>query len=131
MHGGPPHEERNCTSNKLICRIEIWPIHRLIHGAQGPCLDPVAQIAANLLRFGIVNPALVDRYGNIIAQERILAASRLGVTRFLVIVVDQQSEGPPGPRITGRKIVDNTPWDNGAGHGRLTDTKRNAKDKDK
>ena len=110
----------------MICRIEIWPIHRL------PGLDPVAQIAANMRRFGIINPALVDRYGNIIANERILAASRLGVTRFLVIVLDQQSEShPSAPRITGRKIVDNTPWDNGAGHGRLTETMKNTKDKDK
>jgi hypothetical protein len=116
----------------MIYRIEIWPIHRLIHDAQEPCLDPVAQIAANMRRFGIVNPALVDRYENIIADGRILAASRLSLTRFPAIVLDQQSEGhPPAPRITGNKIVDNTPWDNEAGHGRLTETKRNTKDKDK
>src|SRR5258706_1038326 len=132
MPGGTPHQERNYTNNKLIYRIDTSPIHRLIHDAQEPCLDSVAQIAANMRRFGIVNPALVDRYENIISNERILAASRLGLTRFLVIMLDQQSEGhPPAPRITGRKIVDNTPWDNGAGHGRLTETKQNTKDKDK
>ena len=133
-HGDPPHQERNYTTNKMIYRIETSPIHRPIH-AQNPRLHPVLQTAqstASMRRWGVVNPALVDRYENIIADGRIRAASRLGLTRFPVVVLDQQSEGhPPAPRITGRKIVDNTPWDNGAGHGRLTETKRNTKDKDK
>jgi ParB-like chromosome segregation protein Spo0J len=119
----------------MIYRIEIWPIHRLIHDAQKPRLHPVAQIAqvtANMRRFGVVNPALVDRYENIIADGRILAASQLGLTRVPVVVLDHQSEGQARAlRTADSKIVENTRWDDKAGHGRLTETKRNTNDKEK
>ena len=124
----------NIMNKKIVYRLEIGSIHRQIHYEQNPRLHPVAQIAqstTNMRRFGVVNPALVDRYENIIAHGRILAASQVSLTRFPVIVLDHQSEGQaPALRIAGNKIVDNTRWDDEAGHGRLTETKRNTNDKE-
>ena len=77
---------------KIVRQIEVWPIGRLIPYANNPLTHPdeqIAQICISIQEHGMVNPILVDKYGNVIAGHgRILAAQLLGLTELPVIVLD-------------------------------------------
>jgi DNA modification methylase len=73
----------------------------------------VRQLAASEEEFGLVNPALVDKDGNIIAGHgRILAARKNGLTDFPVIVLDHLTPAQVRKlRIADNRIAENARWD--------------------
>jgi DNA modification methylase len=73
----------------------------------------VAQIIASMRKYGMVNPVLIDRSGNVIAGHgRILAARQMGLTHLPVIVLDHLSEAEVRAfRIADNKIAENAGWD--------------------
>jgi DNA modification methylase len=102
--------------NKMVDRIEIWPIDRLIPYAGNPLVHPeeqLAQIAASIDGNGMVNPILVDKHGNVIAGHgRIFACQRLGWAELPVIILDHLTEAQVRAlRIADNKIAANALWD--------------------
>jgi DNA modification methylase len=114
-----PFSERSLSTVKIpfiVSHIELWPIDRLIPYARNPrshSAEQVAQIAASEGEFGVVNPALVDVDGNIIAGHgRILAARKNGLTDFPVIVLDHLTPSQVRKlRIADNRIAENARWD--------------------
>jgi len=104
------------TRPYIVSRIELWPIEKLLPYAGNPRSHPadqVAQIAASEKEFGVVNPALVDTAGNIIAGHgRILGARQNGLTDFPVIVLDHLTPSQVRKlRIADNRIAENARWD--------------------
>jgi DNA modification methylase len=103
-------------SLKIVDRIEHWPLTRLVRYARNPRThspQQIHQLVASMRRFGIVNPALVDKQGNLIAGHgRILAAEQMGLTEFPVIVLDHLTEAQADAlRVADNKIAENAGWD--------------------
>jgi len=104
------------NSPKTVNRIEIWPIDRLFPYAMNPRTHShaqVAQIAASMREFGVVNPVLVDQEGKVIAGHgRILAAARMGLSQLPVIVLDHLTQAQARAlRIADNKIAEKAGWD--------------------
>jgi DNA modification methylase len=104
------------NSTKILSEIEIWPIDKLVPYAMNPRTHSnvqIGQIARSMEEFGVVNPALVTRDGTVIlGHGRILAAKRLGLTHFPVIVADHLTEAQVRAiRIADNKIAENAGWD--------------------
>ncbi|WP_240048488.1 ParB N-terminal domain-containing protein [Crenalkalicoccus roseus] len=75
--------------------------------------EQVAQIAASILEFGFVAPALVDERGELIAGHgRLLAAKSLGLDTVPTIVRAGLSEAQKAAyRLADNRIALNTGWD--------------------
>jgi hypothetical protein len=101
---------------KIVTDIEVWPIERLIPYANNPLTHPeeqIAQISLSIEEHGMVNPILVDKYGNVIAGHgRILAAQLSGLPELPVIVLDHLTQAQARAlRIADNKIAANARWD--------------------
>jgi DNA modification methylase len=101
---------------KLVDKIEIWAIDRLIAYVKNPRVHSkaqVAQIVASIRTYGMVNPILVDKLGNVIAGHgRILAGQEMGLTHLPVIVLDHLTEAEVRQlRIADNRIAENGRWD--------------------
>jgi DNA modification methylase len=104
------------NSPKILNEIELWPIDRLVPYTMNPRThspQQIAQIAASMQEFGVVNPALSTKAGNVIAgSAMILAAKLLGLTHFPVIVADHLTEAQVRTlRIADNRIAENAGWD--------------------
>jgi len=94
----------------------MWPLERFVPYIQNPRTHPdwqIQQIANSMREFGVVNPALVDVQGKLIAGHgRILAAPRADLTHFPVIVLDHLTESQARAlRIADNQIAANAGWD--------------------
>ncbi len=101
---------------KLVDKIEIWAIDRLIAYVKNPRVHSkaqVAQIVASIRTYGMVNPILVDKLGNVIAGHgRILAGQEMGLPHLPVIVLDHLTEAEVRQlRIADNRIAENGRWD--------------------
>jgi len=101
---------------KIVSQIEVWPIDRLIPYANNPLTHPdeqIAQICISIQEHGMVNPILVDQYGNVIAGHgRILGSQLAGLTELPVIVLDHLTPAQARAlRIADNKIAANSRWD--------------------
>jgi len=99
----------------LVKNIEIWAIDKLIAYVKNPRIHSktqIAQIKASMQRYGMVNPILVDRHGNVIAGHgRILAGRELGLTHLPVIVLDHLTDAEVRQlRIADNRITENGRW---------------------
>ena len=87
-----PTDEIAC----LVKDIELWPVEKLVPYARNPrkhSPQQVAQVAASIVKFGFVNPILVDTNAGIIAGHcRLRAAKQLGLPRVPVIILDHLDE---------------------------------------
>jgi len=100
----------------IVSRMEIWAIERLIPyaaNARTHSRKQVWQIARSMREHGVINPVLVDQYGNVIAGHgRILAAQFLGLPHLPVIILDHLSPAQVRAlRIADNKIAENAKWD--------------------
>src|SRR5580693_7988943 len=100
----------------IVSRMETWPIERLIpyaENARTHSRKQIWQIARSMRDHGMINPVLVDQYGNVIAGHgRILAARFLNLAHLPVIVLDHLNEAQVRAlRIADNKIAENARWD--------------------
>ncbi len=82
-------------SNFIASRIEMWRIDKLLPYAKNARVHSsaqIAKIAASIVEFGFVNPALIGPDGQIITgHARVAAALEAGFTEIPVIVLDHLS----------------------------------------
>jgi hypothetical protein len=101
----------------MAARIEVWPIDKLTPYARNSKLHPpeqVQKIAASILRFGFLNPVLVDEQaGEIIAGHgRRLAAELLGMTEVPVVPLAHLSaEERRAYLVTDNRLAELGGWD--------------------
>jgi len=97
-------------------KIEFWPVEKLAPyegNARTHSPEQVEQIAASIIRFGFVNPVLVDSGDGVIAGHgRLMAAKTLTLETVPVIVLDHLSDAEKRALvIADNKIAENAGWD--------------------
>jgi DNA modification methylase len=115
--GEESSEARMTIAERMVERMEVWPIERLTPYARNARTHSdaqVAQIAASIQRFGFNNPILVASDAGIVAGHgRYQAARKLGLSRVPVIVLDHLTETERRAYvIADNKIAENAGWDN-------------------
>ncbi len=97
-------------------RIEMWDVEKLrpyARNARTHSDEQISQIAASFLRFGMVNPLLVDTDAGLIAGHgRLEAAKLIGMKEVPVIVLDHLTEDQKRAYIIAdNKLAENAGWD--------------------
>src|SRR5205809_112107 len=101
---------------KVIDEIQMWPLESIVPYAHNPRIHPakqITQIAESMLRFGAVQPVLIDPQGNlIVGHGRILAACQIGLKLYPAVVLDHLTETEIRElRLADNKIAENSHWD--------------------
>jgi hypothetical protein len=109
-----PTTRSEASSREL--RIELWALDRFIpyaRNARTHSDEQVAQIAASINEFGLVNPILAGPDRVIIAgHARLLAARKLGLTEAPVIILDGLNENQRRAlALADNKLALNAGWD--------------------
>lgn len=100
----------------IASRIEMWAVKKLIpyeRNARTHSDEQISQIAASFLKFGMVNPILIDTEAGLIAGHgRLEAAKLLGMKNVPVIILDHLSEEQKRAYIIAdNKLAENAGWD--------------------
>ena len=105
------------TTVPVAAQIEQWGVERLqpyLRNARTHSEDQVLEVAASIVRFGFVNPILVEKAtGSIIAGHcRLRAAQRLGLKVVPVIPLDHLTDAERRAYIIAdNKLAENAGWD--------------------
>ena len=105
------------TTVPVAAQIEQWGVERLqpyLRNARTHSDDQVLEVAASIVRFGFVNPILVEKAtGSIIAGHcRLRAAQRLGLKVVPVIPLDHLTDAERRAYIIAdNKLAENAGWD--------------------
>ncbi len=106
------------TLHNIASKIELWDIDKLVPYANNPrthSKEQIGKIAASMMKFGFVNPILVDASAEIIAGHgRLQAAKHLGLERVPVIVLDHLTEEEKRAYvIADNQLALDAGWDDG------------------
>ncbi|MDD3030526.1 MAG: site-specific DNA-methyltransferase [Alphaproteobacteria bacterium] len=104
--------------HNIASKIELWDIDKLVPYANNPrthSKEQIGKIAASMMKFGFVNPILVDASAEIIAGHgRLQAAKHLGLERVPVIVLDHLTEEEKRAYvIADNQLALDAGWDDG------------------
>jgi DNA modification methylase len=106
------------TLHNIANKIELWDIDKLVPYVNNPrthSKEQIGKIAASMMKFGFVNPILVDASAEIIAGHgRLQAAKHLGLERVPVIVLDHLTEEEKRAYvIADNQLALDAGWDDG------------------
>ncbi len=106
------------TLHNIASKIELWDVDKLVPYVNNPrthSKEQIGKIAASMMKFGFVNPILVDASAEIIAGHgRLQAAKHLGLERVPVIVLDHLTEEEKRAYvIADNKLALDAGWDDG------------------
>jgi len=106
----------NAKLPRMAERIEFWQTEKLQPYDKNPRLhsdEQISQIAASFIRFGMVQPILVDSDAGVIAGHgRLEAAKLVGLEQVPVVVLDKLTEDEKRAYvIADNKLAENAQWD--------------------
>jgi DNA modification methylase len=106
------------TLHNIASKIELWDVDKLVPYVNNPrthSKEQIGKIAASMMKFGFVNPILVDASAEIIAGHgRLQAAKHLGLERVPVIVLDHLTEEEKRAYvIADNQLALDAGWDDG------------------
>lgn len=101
---------------RMAKRIELWKTEKLQPYEKNPRVhsdEQISQIAASFIRFGMVQPILVDSDAGVIAGHgRLEAAKLVGLEQVPVVVLDNLTNDEKRAYvIADNKLAENAQWD--------------------